>query len=147
MAKKTNNAIENSINFEEGYKEFNINGDKNRIIRFNPADYSIIERAVQAKKTILNSVNELKIIEDDDESIAEAMKKANEIVKENINYIFGADVADIVFGVQSPLSEVGGETLVEKFLDAVTPIITNAIEENKKKKATKVSKYTERYHK
>lgn len=146
MAKKINNVTENSINFEEGYKEFNINGDKNRIIRFNPADWSIMERAVKAKRNILSSLETLKL-DGDDEVIAEAFENANKIVKENINYIFGADVADIVFGVQSPLSDVGGVTLAERFLNAVTPIISSAIEENKKKSETKVSKYTERYHK
>ena len=42
-----------SIRFDDGYKEFMINDDPDRVIRFNPADYGIIERFNTARKDIL----------------------------------------------------------------------------------------------
>ena len=33
-----------SISFDEGYKEFAINNDENRVIRFNPKDFGILTR-------------------------------------------------------------------------------------------------------
>ena len=32
------------ISFDEGYKEFAINNDENRVIRFNPKDFGILTR-------------------------------------------------------------------------------------------------------
>lgn len=137
----------NNIVFDEGYKEFSINGDPTRKIKFNPADASIIERLDKVRKEIGQKVAELdsvKTEENDLEGYAKLVEKANNMVKEMINSIFNADVADIVFNEQSPLSIVNGKTLAERFLTAVVPIIQTEIEEQNKKSKTKVEKYTKR---
>lgn len=146
MAKVKNN--ENSIILDEGYKEFNINGDPNRIVRFNPSDFSIIERANKARKAITESLKDFKNIKDEDiDEASEAIEKVNAVIKENINYIFNSDIYDVVFGNQSPVSFVGGLTLVERFLNAALSIIEKAVGEEQKKSQEKISKYTSRYHK
>ena len=38
-----------SINFSDNLKSFSINGDENRVIRFNPADPNILVRADAAQ--------------------------------------------------------------------------------------------------
>ena len=48
-----------SIRFDDGYKEFMINDDPNRVIRFNPADYGIIERFNTARKDITAEMEKL----------------------------------------------------------------------------------------
>ena len=48
-----------SIRFDDGYKEFMINDDPNRVIRFNPADYGIIERFNTARKDIAAEMEKL----------------------------------------------------------------------------------------
>lgn len=143
MAKKSNELI-----FDEGFKEFNINGDPNRVIRFNPTDISIIERAQNVKKEIGEEVKKLDKIEiNDDEAVAKAVEEVNKIIKEKINYIFGSDVSETVFGVQSPLASANGVTLAERFIAAAIPIIQKEIEDEDKKSKARMSKYTERYHK
>lgn len=145
MAKKMNTT---DVIFEEGYKEFTINGDPARVIKFNPSDISIIERAQKVRKEIseeVKSLDNLKI--EDEEELANAVNKVNEIVKEKINYIFGSDVSDIAFGLQSPIASANGVTLAERFISAVLPIIQKEIEEEDKKSKARISKYTERYHK
>lgn len=145
MAKKVNTT---DVIFEEGYKEFTINGDPTRVIKFNPSDISIIERAQKVRKEIseeVKSLDNLKI--EDEEELANAVNKVNEIVKEKINYIFGSDVSDIAFGLQSPIASANGVTLAERFISAVLPIIQKEIEEEDKKSKARISKYTERYHK
>lgn len=143
MAKKSNELI-----FDEGFKEFNINGDPNRVIKFNPTDISIIERAQKVKKEIGEEVKKLDKLEiNDDESVAKAVEEVNKIIKEKINYIFGSDVSEAVFGVQSPLASANGVTLAERFIAAAIPIIQKEIEDGDKKSKARMSKYTERYHK
>lgn len=143
MAKKSNELI-----FDEGFKEFNINGDPNRVIRFNPTDISIIERAQKVKKEIGEEVKRLDKLEiNDDEAVAKAVEEVNKIIKEKINYIFGSDVSETVFGVQSPLASANGITLVERFIAAAIPVIQKEIEDEDKKSKARMSKYTERYHK
>lgn len=134
--------------FDEGFKEFNINGDPNRVIRFNPTDISIIERAQKVKKEIGEEVKKLDKLEiNDDEAVAKAVEEVNKIIKEKINYIFGSDVSEAVFGVQSPLASANGVTLAERFIAAAIPIIQKEIEDEDKKSKARMSKYTERYHK
>ena len=143
MAKKSNELI-----FDEGFKEFNINGDPNRVIKFNPTDISIIERAQKVKKEIGEEVKKLDKLEiNDDEAVAKAVEEVNKIIKEKINYIFGSDVSETVFGVQSPLASANGVTLAERFIAAAIPIIQKEIEDEDKKSRARMSKYTERYHK
>lgn len=145
MTKKVNTA---DVIFEEGYKEFTINGDPSRVIRFNPSDISIIERAQKVKKEISNEVKALDNLKiEDEEELANAVSKVNEIVKEKINYIFGNNVCDVAFGMQSPIASANGLTLAERFISAVLPIIQKEIEEEDKKSQARISKYTERYHK
>lgn len=143
MAKKSNELI-----FDEGFKEFNINGDPNRVIRFNPTDISIIERAQKVKKEIGEEVKNLDKLEiNDDEAVAKAVEEVNKIIKEKINYIFGSGISETVFGVQSPLASANGVTLAERFIAAAIPIIQKEIEDEDKKSKARMSKYTERYHK
>lgn len=143
MAKKSNELI-----FDEGFKEFNINGDPNRVIKFNPTDISIIERAQKVKREIGKEVEKLDSLEiNDDEAMAQAVEQVNKIIKEKINYIFGSDVSDTVFGLQSPLASANGTTLAERFIAAALPVIQKEIEDENKKSKARVSKYTERYHK
>ncbi len=143
MAKKSNELI-----FDEGFKEFNINGDPNRTIRFNPSDISIIERAQKVKRDIGKEVEKLDNLEiTDEETMAKAVEEVNKIVKDKINYIFGSDVSEIVFGVQSPISSANGVTLAERFIAAAIPIIQKEIEDEDKKSKARMAKYTERYHK
>ena len=43
-----------SINFDDGFKSYEINGDPQRIVRIDTADYGLIERLRNAK----NNINE-----------------------------------------------------------------------------------------
>lgn len=139
-----------SLNFDEGYKEFEINGDENRVIRFNPADYSMIERINQAHKNIDAEAHNVKDIEmnndgtpvEECEESAIAIKKLNDTIKSQIDFIFNAQVSDIVFGNQSPASMVNGQPLYVGFLDCVLPKVKKYIEEQQKLSEKKISKYT-----
>lgn len=141
-----------SLKIDDGYKEFMINDDPNRVIRFNPADVAILTRIRDSVGRIEQS---LKDSEDDFainpdgtpadqmEQAGNAVRKVTELVKEQINYIFNADVSEAVFGNQSPLSLVGGVPLYERFLNVVIPEIEKAVKAERKLSEKRVSKYVE----
>ncbi|MGF7145295.1 hypothetical protein HNQ56_003736 [Anaerotaenia torta] len=139
----------NSLNFDSGYKEFCINGDENRVIRFNPADYSMLKRFSDAKKNIMLAVTEIekdvqlrKGTEDELEEAAKLITNINEIINSQINYIFNSDVAKTAFGNQSPISTVKGKFLFERFLDAAGPYIEKEIKAEQAASQKRIDKYT-----
>lgn len=102
------------LSFDEGYKEFSINGDENRVIRFNPSDMAIIKRLEEAKNKISESMAIKDDIELDNEgkpinsleNYSKIINHIDNVIKEQINYIFDNNVADVVFGNQSPLANI-----------------------------------------
>ena len=138
------------LSFDEGYKEFSINGDVNRVIRFNPSDLAIIKRLEEAKNKISESMaikddieldNEGKPV-DSLENYSKVISHIDNVIKEQINYIFDSDVANVVFGNQSPLANIKGKPLYERFMESVMPEIKKAVEEEAKESRKRVEKYT-----
>lgn len=136
--------------FDEGYREFTINGDEKRVIRFNPSDIAIVKRLAEAKDKIMEAMNVEKDIELNEkgepvENLDNARKIVSFIddtIKEQINYIFDYDVADIVFGNQSPMANIKGMPLYMRFMNSVQPIIESAMAEEREKSNKRVAKYT-----
>ena len=138
------------LSFDEEYKEFSINGDENRVIRFNPSDMAIIKRLEEAKNKISESMaikddieldNEGKPV-DSLENYSKVISHIDNVIKEQINYIFDSDVANVVFGNQSPLANIKGKPLYERFMESVMPEIKKAVEEEAKESRKRVEKYT-----
>ena len=140
-----------NLRIDDGLKEFTINGDKNKVIRFNPADLNLLDRLDQAETAIEKAQDELeKDISLDasgkperQEDI-EFMRKVNKLIKDQIDFIFDAEVSDVVFGNQSPLSSVKGKPFFERFFDAVKPILEKEITKEREASQKRISKYTGR---
>lgn len=140
-----------SISFEEGYKEFCINGDESRVIRFNPADYGIVERFNKAKKTIYAEIDKIEkdisikadgAPEDETEEAARLLSDLRELINSQVDYIFGSPVSESAFGVQSPISTVKGKFLFERFIEATEKIITPCIQAEQAASQKRIEKYT-----
>lgn len=140
-----------NLNFDDGYKEFSINNDPNRVIRFNPADFGIIERINKAyeeiDKATIDTDIELKANGEPMKLIgqaAEVVKAMNDTIRNQIDYIFNSPVSDIVFGNQSPLGMVKGVPLYERFLNTLIPVIQKEVEAEMLASRKRVSKYTDK---
>ena len=139
-----------NLNFDDGYKEFSINNDPNRVIRFNPADFSIIERIKAAydeidKVTKMDNEINLKADGTPVEELgkaAEIVKGINDTIKNQIDYIFNSPVSEMVFGKQSPLSMVKGVPLWERFMNAIAPVIQKEVKAEQLASQKRISKYT-----
>ena len=136
--------------FDEGYKEFTINGDESRIIKFNPCDVAILTRIDEAKVKILEAINLSEDVElnsegkpvDNFENATKIVKHIDDTIKEQINYIFNYEVSEVVFGKQSPMANVKGMPLYARFMESIKPVIETAMKEENEKSRKRVAKYT-----
>jgi hypothetical protein len=140
-----------NLNFDDGYKEFSINGDESRVIRFNPADFGILERI----KDAYDAIEKASDIKEDIElkpdgtpksellQAAEIVKYVNDVINKQIDYIFNSNVSEVAFGKQSPLGLVKGVPLYKRFLDTVMPVIKKEVEKEMKESQKRISKYTD----
>lgn len=139
-----------NINMDDGLKEFSINNDPDRIIRFNPGDVGIIGRINIALKEIDKNTEGIgaDIQTDSEGNPVSELKHASDVVEglrkcicEQIDYIFNSPVSEVVFGSQSPLSSVDGVPLYERFLNAVIPVIKEEIAKEREASVARVNKY------
>ena len=146
-----------SIDFSDNLKSFAINGDESRVIRFNPADPNILVRAKMAQKRILEKQSQIEAVkllpdgsaaDDATDQAIELLKEFDDLIREEVNYIFNSDVYDTVFAGQSPLCIVGQEKefLFEAFLKAAMPIIQEGVDGFNADSQKRVERYTRGYH-
>lgn len=129
-----------NLNFENGYKEYSINGDESKVIRFRPTDFAINNRVDKAIKEIEKISRKYSQINDRD--AFDSIIKCDEEVKEQINYIFGSDVCSIVFEGANCMSISKGVPLYQHFINAVVPLIKKEVSEEQKKSDNIIKKYT-----
>lgn len=134
-----------SISFDEGYKEFAINNDENRVIRFNPKDFGILTRMEDTLSDF--EALEKKLKDGNEEEFTNNLREAEKVVHEKIDSIFNANVHDIIFNHQSPISLVGGEFLFMRVIEALVPIVEKEVKYEMQKSEKRMSKYTEKYKK
>lgn len=136
--------------FEEGYKTYDINGDPDRVIKVNVGDYAIFDRWEEVKKKLEDKEEfyaELNLNPDGTslDETEEAMRMARELdkfVRSQINYVFNADVADVIFGKQSCLSIRNGEPLWMHFMNIILAEVEKDMTKEAKSFSNKMSKYT-----
>lgn len=132
-----------NINLDDGYKEFTINNDQDRVIRFNPSDVAIIGRFKKAADALENLMKDNQAAGVDMEDAAERVRTLDNAIKEQIDIIFNYPVSDIVFGNQSPMATVDGVMLFERFFNAVLPVIRESVEKERKASEKRIKKYVD----
>lgn len=140
-----------NLRFDDGFKEFMINGDKNRVVRFNPADINLLDRFDRAYKSIEEEQKKIeKDIElktsgepvEDNQQVLEVIRRLNQFIKDQIDYIFDSEVSETIFGNQSPMSTVKGRPLFERVFEAIQPILEKEITAEREASEKRISKYT-----
>ena len=143
-----------SLNFDEGFKEFVINGDKNRVLRINPADIGIIDRMQESidemKKELEKISKEIPMTAagtaaSENEQQVATVRALNKLIRKQVDDVFYPGAAEVIFGRQNPLALSGGETIYEKFFKALQAVIKPNIEAEMKKAQKNIGKYKEAY--
>lgn len=146
-----------NISYEDGVKEYTINNDPKRVLRFNPKDIGLIERLEKSSKEMQSEMDKLKDVHINmdgtsvEEETAEVIRHANSVMRKAFDGIFYSGASNIVFGKQNPLSVVGGKSLYENVMNALIEVLKPAMEEESKEvqeiaeSNNKVNSYKEKY--
>lgn len=114
-----------SINFNNGTREFAINGDENNVIRVNITDINLMARMKEAMKSCEDAMERYAQIS---EPQPEQLSQADQEIRAVIDKAFAADVSSHAFGQTNCISPVGsGKPICIEFLEAFMPIITGEI--------------------
>ena len=137
-----------STNFDTGLVSIAINGDENRVIKFNATDTNLVVRLTEVQERfekLEEKYKDTQLPTDDTKEIVKLIVEMENEVKENLNYLFNADVYDTIFNGTSPFTLVNGKMLVERVLEAFTPILEKYIGEENKKVSKRIAKYQKAY--
>lgn len=139
-----------NLSFDNGFESFTINGDANRIIRFNPADPEIVNRLLKAQEFFASyevpeglELNADGSMKSDLEQAGAYVTESTKTMRNAFNEIFNADVFDTIFNGQSPLCIVGNKYLFESVFDGLLEILKPALEKYNKSNSSKLEKYLE----
>ena len=161
--KKTNDIAGNiDLGYSTKKKNFSVGGDINNIVEFDPSDLGVANRlskSLSKFKDFENQWEELNksaenLQESDDmelalkntEDFSAKFDKLEKDVRELIDYVFDAEIADALLGNSSSFSPVNGYFKYEHIITAML----NCFEQNVKDEAPKfnkrnVQKHTNKY--
>lgn len=133
-----------SINFDEGYKSYAVNGDENRVIKVKVADPNLIKR-INSALTEIESLKEKFSGKPDENTLIEF----DGSVRQLIDKAFDSDICANDFGNANLCAVVGsGKLLFESFFEAFLPILkadVRAAAMNRKMKQPKLRPEVQRY--
>lgn len=129
-----------NLSFNDGLKEYIINNDPDRVIRINPADVGILKR-LQAAQTDIDALRDKYSNAD---NTADALAECDRALRDIIDNVFGAKIADTVFGSTNCLSIAGGASVYENFLNAIVPEIESTVKAESEASAKRVKQYTDK---
>ena len=147
------------LNYDDGYKNIELNGDPDKVIRINPTDVQFLERFANFDETAdkirekykdvdLNTINQLKHMDENNpdfskfKEAAENIDKLDKAMKELVNEVFGYDISSIVFGNENCLSPANGKPIFMNFMERIFEYIQSVALSEKTKAQQKIEKYT-----
>ena len=136
------------IVIQSGKKVYQIVDERDRelgVIEIDPADVGIVKRAEDAKQRIMAQIDVMKGIDPKAKDFADKVAGIDEEIKAALNDMFAYDVSSVVFGDTHALSTHNGVTLIERFLDAVTPVIEKNFDKESAAMTKRMSQYTNQY--
>jgi len=107
-----------SINFDEGYKTYAVNGDESRVIKIKVADFNLLKR-VEAAMAEIESLKKKYSGKPDENTLTEF----DSSIRQLIDKAFDSDVCSNAFGNANICTVSGGKLLFEAFFEAFMPIL------------------------
>ena len=119
-------------------------GNSDKYIFFNTTDMTFPVRASEVKKNVENYIGAIKETKNIEEQIDE-IRKSDKYLRDQINYLFGYEVSDIVFGGASCLTLApDGDPVFAKFLNAAFELINRQFDCRIAKLKKRVKTYTDK---
>ena len=123
-------------------------GDLNFSARFNEVIKNIDAEFNEKRKEYgienANDVNKVKNVDIDElDSAIDSIKKQDEFIRKQIDYLLGYKASPVIFGEASSLSiNDNGDSLYELFLNALIPFVEKQFKTKVNRLSKKVEKYT-----
>jgi hypothetical protein len=139
-----------NLNFDDGFMSFTLNNDPNKVIRFNPTDFGIVNRIRDAYNAIDQAAEAAGDIRIDSKGsaidaisdTADKLDMFKTAISKAIDDIFNSNISETAFGNQSPLSLVGdGKFLWESFLECICKVVELKTGEKVEASRKKIQKY------
>ena len=108
---------------------------------FSPSDTDIVKR----HKKVVSELEKIEIPENED--MADALERIDELIYKEVDYLLGANVSESFFSIMGPFSPLeNGQFFIEAVLDAIGQAIQNETGKRVEKIAGKINKHTSKYH-
>ena len=142
--------MKNAVVVDDGTREIPIVNKFGKLIckiHIRPADFSIIDRyndMVADLENMVAPLKDLKLNADGTATFDEDWKTLKQVeadLKNKLNLIFDMDEADAIFATRNPFSSVGGKFYCMHVLSALQKVIADAVDEESKLAADRVSPY------
>ena len=131
----------NNITYEEGYKEFAINNDESRILRFNPADIALVDRIRNELNKVVEYTDQIKEDKDNFDLSVELDKE----IRKHIDEMFYEGASEIIFENQNVLTTVNGTSIFERFFKALLHVMEPYVKKDGRKSHDKIEKYRKQH--
>ena len=148
---ENNGVIDLKINTVEK-KRFRINGDNNRVLELHTADTNVIPRLNKGYKELNKLVQDMTAIDaentktdEDFERLAEQLQVIDTKMREQLDYIFDANVSEICAPVGSMCDLKDGKFQFEHILETLAPLYEKDFTEELGKLRQNVSKLTAKH--
>ena len=122
------------INFDDGTKKIELNGDSNKVLTWNPTDINFVDRYLFFIDWVQNEYIEkveklstsLKSIEDYKVGTTIALGEEFNV---ELDKVFGEGTSKIAFGNMNPISPISnGKFLFDNFISALDPVIQESFD-------------------
>ncbi|WP_143322566.1 hypothetical protein [Clostridium sp. HBUAS56010] len=147
---KDRKPVTNKIRIDDGSKVYDIENRRGETIGqfvFTPSDMGIVERYEHTIE-VLNSMQDRLKKRENDDNVLQLKKEVEEELKNEIDYLYNADVSGAFFKKISPLSPLeSGELYVENIIYAVRDIVEKETGKRLGRANNRASKYTQKYRK
>lgn len=138
------------IKIETGIKVYDIENERGEIIgqlKFNPSDINLhfrLEKFEQKCMEIQDYIQDaLAKCENNSDIMKAVIAQADNDFKKEIDEVFGKGSSQNIFGVQNVFNSFEGKTYMQRFLEAIIPVVRADIEEYNSYKAKKIERYKE----
>lgn len=124
---------------------FRINGNNDAILELNLSDLGIGERLEKGYENLQSIIKDISKVSEKDENFTEEFKKADQKMREQLDYIFDSNVSEVC-GKNGTMYDVkNGEFRFESILNALTALYANNLNDEYKKMKERIKKHTEKY--
>lgn len=137
-----------SIKIDNGLKTYDIENSDGVVrgqITINPKDINFFERAQAMGKSIQDKLDDISKLPDtmSEVDVLKQLSIFDAEIKTELNILFDdPNLCDVVFGNQNCLNTSGGVTFVERFMNAIMPVIRKEFKTEAEKSSKRIEKYT-----